>query len=370
MEQAIDIILFDDEETTQILIENYLKELTFPYHYSKLTEFLPKLIPDDNNKKFIIINVNKTSQEILEQVQKISKNKNNIVIVISYDNSADLHVRSIRAGAKEFLIKPIIKNEFINALQKLLKDSNMQTAQENFCIVNTVLSSAKETGKTFFALNVAKDVSDKTDKRVLLIDFNNNLNDLSSRTFMDFEFNTAYIVNEANKANFDFKEHINKYPNSNLYILANGVFCSNAITNIENLSIFFEKIKKDFKYIFLDLNKDIAGNAKIVNAITDLIYFILEPNLEMALKTRQIKDNLYPEKRVRYVLNKYNPRKDAELSKEMEYILGRQFFVKIPKNYMATNSSIAHYKTLSEITPDVDVAQKYSKIAQFIVGKD
>ncbi len=370
MDEITDIILFDEEETTQILIESYLKELTFPYNFSKLSEFSPKLIPDNQNKKFIIVNISKSNCEILDKIQQAAKSRNNIIIIISYDNSADLHVRSIRAGAKEFLLKPIIKNDFVNALQKLLKDNINQVEQENFCVVSTILSASKETGKTFFALNTAKDVSDITDKRVLLIDFNNNLNDISSRTFMDFEFNTAYIVNEANKANFDFKEHINKYPNSNLYILGNGVFCSNAVTNIDNLSIFFEKIKKDFKYIFLDLNSAIAGNSSIVNAISDILYFILEPNLQMALNTRHMKDNLFPHKRARYVLNKFNPRKDSELSKEMEYILGRQFFIKIPKNYMATNSSIAHYKTLSEITPNVDVAQKYAKIAQFITGKD
>ncbi|MBQ3642665.1 hypothetical protein II906_12190, partial [bacterium] len=103
---------------------------------------------------------------------------------------------------------------------------------------------------------------------------------------------------------------------------------------------------------------------------TDIIYFILEPNLQMAQETKMLRDRSYPLKRVRYIINKYNPRKDSELLKQLEYILGQKVFALIPKNFMATNSSIAHYKTLSELTPNVDVAQKYKQMANFITGKD
>ena len=55
MTEKINIVLFDEEETTQILIENYLKELTFSYTYEKYNEINYAALAKDEKK--IILNL-------------------------------------------------------------------------------------------------------------------------------------------------------------------------------------------------------------------------------------------------------------------------------------------------------------------------
>ena len=78
----------------------------------------------------------------------------------------------------------------------------------------------------------------------------------------------------------------------------------------------------------------------------------------------------YKGKRVRYILNKFNENKDAELVAKLENIINKQIFLRIPLNYMATNASLSHGKTLKEITPKLDVVEKYTKLGGFIATRE
>lgn len=368
MSEKINIILFDEEETTQILIENYLKELTFSYDFKKYNEINFSMLPQ-NTKNIIIININSSNISELEEIKKYSANKNNLFIVISYDKTADINVTAIRAGAKEFLVKPLIKNDFINTLQKLKNILITDKKEAPKCTTSLIMSVAKGVGKTFFAFNTAKEVADISKEKVLLIDFNNDLNDLGSKLNMDFVYNTSFIIKEIAKGNFDILRKINKYPNSSLYIMANGVFCNNINVTPEIIEAFFANIKKHFRYIFIDIEPD-AENNKIITKNSDSIYAILTPDIEMFSKAFSTIQYNFKGKRVRYILNKFNENKEAELISKLEDIINKQIFLRIPLNYMATNAASSSGKTLREISPKLDVVEKYLRLANYIATRE
>lgn len=368
MDTNINIILFDEEETTQILIENYLKELTFSYKFKKYNEIDFSVLPKEE-KNIIVVNVSQGKNSTIEEIKKYSENKNNLFIGISYDKTADLNVNTIRAGAKEFLVKPIIRNEFLYAVQKLKTIFQMAEKELERSNISLVMGVEKEVGKTFFALNIAKEVADASKEKVLLIDFNNDLNDLASKLTMDFVYNTSYIMKEIIKDNYDVLNKINKYPKSSLYIMANGVFCNNIDHSHDNFDIFFSKIRKHFRYIFLDVPRGMELNKSIIKN-ADSIYAIMTPDIEMFSRACHIIQNHYKGKRTRYILNKFNENREQELVPKLENIINKQIFLRIPQNYMATNAATSNGRTLKEISPKLDVVEKYIKLANFIASRD
>ncbi len=56
---SVKIVIFDEEELTQTLVENYLKELIFPFKYEKYSEFAPELIDNEEENQIIILHINK-----------------------------------------------------------------------------------------------------------------------------------------------------------------------------------------------------------------------------------------------------------------------------------------------------------------------
>jgi nitrogenase subunit NifH len=113
----------------------------------------------------------------------------------------------------------------------------------------------------------------------------------------------------------------------------------------------------------MEFNKSVIQN-------TDTIYAILEPDITMFSNACAVIHRNYKGKRVRYILNKFNENKEFGIVGKLENVISKQIFLKIPLNHMATNASISHGKTLKEISPKLDVVDKYLRLANFIASRE
>ncbi len=370
MDEMINILLFDEEETTQILTESYLKEVSFPFTLSKFKEFDEDFIPKNDTKKIIIVNINTINTNILEKISRCSQNKNNYFVIISYDKSADLKVKALRVGAKEFLEKPLIKTDFVYAMQALYKNDIKKNTSDNKSNINIVVSTKKESGKTFFAFNLAKEIADVSKCNVLLLDFNNSLNDISSYTRFEFTYNTPWFINKFANTDDNIFKHAQIYPNSSLYVIGTGMK-RNEVYEIDNNNVekFLNKAREHFKYIIIDLNGDLPKTNEIIKKNADTVFCIMEPDLSLFMNSKNYIHQSFGNKDVKIILNKYNQKKDEKMITHYEQAVEQKIFFKIPKNYLATNSAISCYKTIKEISPQLDITQAYISIAENIVNK-
>lgn len=370
MDNNIKILLFDIDETSKVLIENYIRELTFDCSFSKFNDFEEELIPNDNSKKVIIVNISGSNLSVLNKIKALSANKNYYFIVISYDKSADLHVKALRAGAKEFLYKPVIKTDFLFALQQFYKKEIMNSSNNEKSLLGSVFSVAANTGKTFFAFNLAKEVADVANEKVLLMDFNNNLNDISTRLNASFEYSTTYMIDKSVKEGFEIKKHIYRYDKSLLYIMGNGVFRYNYKYNEDIFKAFLEIVKQDFKYILIDASPEMADLNKFLLKKSDDIFFIVEPAISMFSELFPKFGDVVYDKRAKIILNKYSAAKHEKLLPSLTTRIQKNIYMKIPKNYIATNASIVSYKPLKEITPELDIVAVYNQLANAVIKRD
>lgn len=369
MSEIIKILLFDTDDTSKVLIENYIKELVFDCAFSKFNELEEELIPNDNTKKVIIVNLTPNNNNTLSKIKKLAENTNNYFIIISYEKSADLHVKAIRAGAKELISKPVIKADFIYAIQQFYKKEILKNKENRSSSISLFLSTDKGCGKTFTALNVAKEIADISKENTILVDFNNSLNDISSRLNIQFEYSTPYIIDNAQKPDFIIKSKVQQYKKSNLYIMGTGVFRYNYTFDQKIFNKFLFKLQNEFKYIVIDTNTEMTNENEQLIKIARNIFFVEEPELSMfdALITRF--NLLLEDKRTKIILNKYSKNKQEKLLDKLIETIGKNIYIKISKNHIATSSSIAHFQTLKELSPNIDLVEAYKKIAQDIIKK-
>ena len=373
MDKRISIILFDDEEVTKTLVESYLSEITFSYNFVNFTDFDEVLIPSDDNKKIIIVNINKTILKNIEILYKIAHNKNNKLVIISYDKSTDIQVKALRCGAKDFLFKPLIKSEFLNSLQKIYYDEINVKDKIMGSKIYSVISVTKGVGKTFFVLNLAKQLAKQSGEKVLIVDFNNNLTDIFQILNMEVHYTTIRYVNEMTNENAaQMLSKLVNYGDVPLYILGTGM-CSNInqSLNDNHLSNFFSILKNYYKYIIIDNDSSLGKSDEIIINNADFVYLIIEPSLLMAEDAdSSIMKYRLKNKAVRIILNKYKEQKDEALLDKIEGLVGRPIFTKIPKNYIAANSSFDKGVTIDEVNPDVDITRTYEQLAKYMIDSD
>lgn len=368
---SFEIIIFDKEDVTKTLVESYLKEITFPFVFQKYNEFDESVIRKTKNKKIIIVDINRQNYMILKKIALLAKDRNNNFLIISNEKSTNLSVQSLRAGAKDFLSKPLVKSNFLIALQKIYKNCIDKQSKKNASKVFTASSYENGVGKTVFLINLAKELADKTGEKVLLIDFNNSLNDTSFLLNVDVLSNTVVFMNSL-KEDSDFNKlgNIPKYENSSLYIMANGFgrFGSEKV-HIANLDNALNILKKHFKYIIIDKDSAYYDLDKEIVRLSDIIFFVIPQSITSFDKVKLALDHNYASKTVKIILNKFeqkNMKKVEQLCKELE----KEIFWKIPKNFMATGSATNNFKTLNEVAPNLDISKSFVELAKYIIDRD
>lgn len=359
---SVKIIIFDEEELTRTLVESYLKELIFPFSYERYSEFDSGLIDNSDENQIVILNINKCNLDCVNEIEKFSKRNNICFVVISYDDSTDIQVKALKAGAKDFLLKPIIKTDFVYSMQQLYKYLIYKNQVKDSTKVFSVLSSFANDGKTTFAVNMAHEIAYITKENVLIIDVIN-----SAKT-------AAGIINTYNsgKKNLPFcseilddDEKIPQYKDSGLYVLT-----CNPVRNInENiLKANIKILKQNYKYIIFCIhNTDDNMFKKVIADSSDEVFYIISENIGNIEKLKS--DIKYISQSKNNIVLNQTSLNDRKRNNFIQVTIGQEASYKIPKNYMALEKAEINRITLNEAGASFDISREYRKIAETIINR-
>lgn len=369
MSNKIKILIFDKDELTKTLVENYLKEVEFPFELYKYGNFDKSLVKNDESYKFIFVDVNGTNMSILTDISILSKNEHNIFVLFSAAANTDLYVKSLRSGAKEFLRKPLVKADFLKAVNNNFQPEMLVVKEVvDKTKIISVTSYEKGCGKTFFSINLAKEIADITNEKVLLLDFNDNINNVAFSLDIDSFVDTQDFIQHFNEENARaYLSKINKYKNSSLYILSNGLYKSR-VDNVrmDCVERFFNIVVKYFKYIIIDVNQELDIINSFVFDKSDTIFYMISTSITASEKNRKYISTNANNKKFKILLNKYKSKDEAKLV-EIESNLAKEIFTKIPMSLMVTAGSNHRGKTIREINPNMDIVDVYNKIAKYTI---
>ena len=185
MSIKIDTVIIEPDRTSRELIRTYLEKVEdinligefddAINSYAQINEMHPNLI---------IVDISERTQLTLDTIVKFSKNhRNSKIIVLSYNADSELVIKSLRAGAREYLIKPLIEDDFIQSVEKI-KDLILGNINDTTkCKVITTFSNKGGIGKTSIATNLALEIANLTNEKVALVDLNFQMGDVT--TFLD-----------------------------------------------------------------------------------------------------------------------------------------------------------------------------------------
>ena len=290
------------------------------------------------------------------------------IIVIKENPDVSFIVSVIRAGAKEILAYPVIKSEFSDVIDRIRTKFSEKYQKQDKCKMITVFSNKGGIGKTSIASNLALELARITKENVALIDLNFQFGDIT--TFMDLQpsFDISYMFDNLNVLNKDFLlSTMEKYKDTSLYVLADAPYFRQSKPILaKQVTQFFELLKKSFSYIIVDT--DSSFDAKTITALdySDMIFLVTIVNLP-ALRNCQrclgLFDKLgYDDKKVQILINRYMENDEITLS-DVETLLKKKVYWKIPNNYFALMASINKGVLLSELNPSSNVAQSYKELA-------
>lgn len=371
--QKISTLIFSEElstsEVLKLLVSEFdnLELLEQTSDFSKIFEILSNI----TDKSLLIVDLSVKKQEKLDLMLKISQQCPNCKILALSDNpSVDLIIQIMRAGAKEFLTVPILKNEFFDAINKLISQLE-EPKKINKCKIISVFSNKGGIGKTSLASNLALELSKITKENVALIDMNFQMGDIT--TFLDLKpsFNISYMLENIDKINETFLlSTLERYKNSSLYVLADPPYFKQADTiHPKQITKLFNTLKETFSYIIVDAEASFDGKNIAALDNSDMILLVSVANLPALRNTQrclELFDKLgYDKEKTKIVINRYMENDEIK-EDDIEKVLSKQIYWKIPNNYFAIMSAINKGVPVSIINSSTNVAQSYKDLAQHI----
>ena len=373
MMQKISALILSDEYSTNEVLKLFVSEfdninlIDCPAQ----PELILATLTEMQNKSIFLVDLSNNKQEKLDLILKVSQQCPNCKVLALSDNpTVDLIIRIMRAGAKEFVPIPILKNEFFDSLNKIISQFE-EPKKNNKCKIISVFSNKGGIGKTSLATNLALELSKITKESVALIDMNFQMGDIT--TFLDLKpsFNISYMLENIDKINETFLlSTLEKYKNSSLYILADPPYFKQA-DNIQPKQItkLFNTLKETFSYIIVDAEASFDGKNIAALDNSDLILLVTVANIPALRNTQRCLELFeklgYDKNKTQIVVNRYMENDEIK-EDDVEKVLSKSVYWKIPNNYFALMTAINKGVPVSSINSNTNIAQSYRDLAQHI----
>jgi len=280
--------------------------------------------------------------------------------------SADFVIQTIRAGAVEFLRRPVQRDDLAAALEKLLRLRRSSQPPARAGRITSVFSPKGGLGVTTLATNLAVCLAERSPGSTILIDLDTRQSDIA--TFLNLQ--QTYSV-------LDALESLERLDESLLHGLltkhASGLFVLPGPTRIERRQISAEQaqaaleiIRAYFDHVVLDLRHDFDPGTIAALEASDTILYLTSLTVS-ALRSgsaglaalRHLGLNL---QRVKIVVMRDGTGEDVTL-KHAQEALGLPIYARTPSDYATVVSSINSGRPVVTAAPRSKIAKNLRELA-------
>src|SRR6185369_13763885 len=293
------------------------------------------------------------------------------IISAAADASPDLILRSLRAGAREFLRIPISVDELRTVLDRISEFFTTQVeAPKRQGRMVAVFSSKGGCGTSFIATNLAGCIA----KRAVLVDLNLQAGDLPLFLGVDPKYSIADMVEKRNKLDAELINTLVTPYSSHLSLLAAPKSADSA-DEIEPQHVFevLQRLRECYDYVVLDPQHTFDSITLAALDQSDEIVLVLTldiPAIRSTQRALEIFDRLgYPRKKIRIVVNRWSKQIDLDL-RQVEKFLGEPVIGFIPSDYQTAVTSINLGQPLVQSEPNCKIAMEVRRIAKTLITSD
>lgn len=360
------VFVLDKNENSREIIKSFIENLDFVNEvkpYDDFTRGYEDIKQSEN--PIVILDISEDFAGLDEIAGKL-KLVTSKIIITSVNYSTNTIIKALRLGAKEFLPKPVLREDLVRVLSMLASISPENEVSQSKII--TVYSNKGGIGKTTIAVNLAAELAKVTKDKVALVDLNLQLGDISTFLNLNPPFDVNYVIRRL----IDKEENIlikgfEKYKDLSLYVLSDPSYIeqSESITT-QQITTLFSALKKVFPYIVVDMSSSIDSISLKILDSSDWIMFTTIVNIP-AIRNAQRCLNLfrsrkYPSNKVKIVINRYMENDEIKIE-DIENTLGESVYWKIPNNYFTIMEAINKGVSISEVNAESNIGNSFRDFA-------
>lgn len=378
MGTVLRIAIVDPKDATRESLKSTLLSLDTIWLEAECSryEFFADVVGQTNpDVGFVVLDSN--PEKALDLIHALAKTAPNCAILaVSSSTDGNLILKTMRAGAKEFLTQPLKQEDLAAALQRVsrLHFSHKNSASGRGCTVIAVTGATGGVGSTSLAVNLGCSLATDTDNSVVLLDLDLCLGDAD--VFLDTipEYTLSDVAQNAERLDLTLlKRSLTKH-DTGLYLLPRPVRLEDSrLITTDQLTRVLGLLKASFTHVIIDTSKGFGpldmmalGEADVVLLVTQLDLPCLR-NVVRLLTS--FKETGKFDDRVKVVVNRVGIDTGQISLRKAKETVGRDIYWQIPNDYRVMVEVRNNGIPLLQQAPKSAISQSISQLALALSGK-
>ena len=299
------------------------------------------------------------------------------IIAVSKSTDGQLILKTIRAGAKEFLQMPIDVEELHVALERVMqsKFGSGADGRSRGCRMIAVAGATGGVGCTSIAVNIGCNLAKRPENSVALVDLDLALGDAD--VFLDSIPDYSLVDVTENVARLDFhllRKSLTKH-SSGLYLLPRPVQLQDLeLITPDSLRKVCGLLRASFSHIVIDVSKSYSQVDLTAMELSNEIVLIVQldlpclRNMVRLLMSLQQMDNIRD--KVKVVVNRVGLESGQISLKKARETIGREVFFQIPNDYRTMVEMRNNGQPLSEQAPKAAITLAVQQLTDLLAGAE
>jgi len=303
------------------------------------------------------------------------------VIVISASSDMELMRKVMRAGASDFLVKPVSRDDLVNSVtevyhrvertkQHLSAAASSDTGPKGRII--TVYSPQGGSGKTVLAANLAVAMAQHNRGPVVLIDLNLQFGDIDLMLNLSPEYTIAGLAQKQGEIDAELINNYLTEHESGLRVLA----APSTPQYAETITVYLveqvlDVLKQQFDYIIIDTPSLLQDTTLAALDVSDYILLLTTLDLLALHNTKtalEMLQQLYSPDKIKLVLNRSNA--DVGITPEdVESTLGLRIAAYIPSDGRIVVTSVNEGYPFVMGHPEALISRRIVGLAYDLMGQ-
>ena len=294
------------------------------------------------------------------------------IFILSSDTQPNTILRAMRAGAKEFMPRPVPPADFAQAVDRLLKQADRSAGGRGKIIA--VFSNKGGVGTTSVSANLSVALARVTGKDVALADLDLQAGDVS--IFMNARAPKTIADVCGGSGRIDSAQitgALVRHP-SGVFVLAGPERPEQTeVVKPAKVNEILSTMRDSFPFVVVDNGHGFSDVNLEVFDLADQILVVVLLNLPSIRAAQRCLDvfrqlnYLRDQEKVRLVVNRYLPQKDIGVE-QLEDALHYPVYWRIPNDYANMSDAINAGMPVSEIDAEADVTKSFDRLASELAG--
>ena len=283
--------------------------------------------------------------------------------------SAEFVIQVIRAGAVEFLPRPVERGDVLTALDKLSRGRRAPVPPRVSGHVISVFATKGGLGATTLATNLAVCLAGKNPNRTLLVDLDIRQSDIRTLLNVKSPYSVLDAIENLERMDDSYLHGLLARHDSGLMVLPGPAKMERTVLSTEQIHAALEILRSHFSYVVTDLRHDFDLGTLAALEASDTVLYCIGPTVSGIRSAaagiaafRSFGLNL---NKVKVVLMREDTGGDVTL-KHVREALGVAVFWRTPSDYHAVVSAINTGEPVVTASPRSKVSKNLRELADLL----